>query len=184
MKRAYKRNSYSFDWKIWKSGSWWVEVEADEPKSWNLTKMKQTVISVNGKNIYCSSQNSTPANPLSLSLCPSFYHPTYAVYEASSVLVYGDARSCPPTRIYIYETLWSKTEKITEKKPLNHSLSQERWSEQSEQTSKQVSVKEASRAEPANKWCERTSKRMSKWPSTFVRVFGWSGPQCPHSNMV
>ena len=27
-------------------------------------------------------------------------------------------------------------------------------------------------------WCERTSERTSEWPSTFVRILGWSAPLC------
>ena len=47
-----------------------------------------------------------------------------------------------------------------------------------------VRAKRAMRSKRTSEQCERTSERTSEWPSTYVWVFGWSGPQCSYSNDI
>ena len=68
------------------------------------------------------------------------------------------------TRRLSHAPLWSKIEKNTDKIAIQ-SFTVPRAREWAKWASERTSER-----------CERTSERTSEWPSTFIWVFGWSGP--------
>ena len=54
-----------------------------------------------------------------------------------------------------------------------------KWaSEQAKWVQRSTRAKQTGQSKRTNERCEQTSKRTIEWPSTFVWVFGRSGPQC------
>ena len=85
-------------------------------------------------------------------------------------------------------TMVQNRKETQNKLPYNHSLSHERGSERSERANEWASAAErmseqpssaqrAVRSKQTSEQCEQTSERTSEWPSTYVWVLGWSGPQ-------
>ena len=62
------------------------------------------------------------------------------------------------------------------KLPSNHSLSHERGSEQRNRASERSGGRE--RSKRTSERCKQTSERTTGWPSTFVWILHYSGPQC------
>ena len=75
--------------------------------------------------------------------------------------------------------LWDKTRSFWDVK---NSLSHERGSERSERANewaqRRAWAKPAVWSKQTSERCEQTSERTNEWPSTYIWVFGYSGPQC------